>query len=578
MMMQVSDRWRQRLARSGALAAGAALLVSFGGFASVGAEASAGPSTITLSEGVQVQPNWWFPIAPGQYCSVENGVFSSMAYRPLIWISNTDTLDWGQSIATGVKASDNDTVFTLTIGNRYKWSNGQVVNAYDALYGGELLLATSEPKADWTQCGEGIGGWPSEIKSFSAPNAHTLVVTTKGPVNPIWFEHNGLGQIIPIPKTVWDHSANWTTEEKWILQVGTKVTAPEFKVVDGPYMYGPFANNAYATLVKNPAYTGPDPAHIKTIRFLYETSEANLWAAALRGTFAQVAIPSQYNSQRQVLASRAHMSLEVAPYGFCFNYIQPDLNNQAPQAKLLQQLYIRQAMQMAINQPQMIKLNGGLGYAVDGPIPSVPRTQYWDPVAAKRAYPYDPAAGKKLLEEHGWVEKNGVMTNKAGQTLSFSMLYLSGSQWVEDSVQLWQADLKQEGIKLSLQPELFNQMLATVDNTHKWEIAWWGGGWCYEPDYYPTGAGLFEPGSSANSGDFNSAQLNALIQDTHKAASAQQLQVWMDEYQVLAERLLPDWWVPNAGAYQATATWLNAPNSAFNPVLAETQYNLWSVK
>jgi peptide/nickel transport system substrate-binding protein len=550
------------------------LVASMSLFGGSAVEAASGPTSITLSEGVQVEPNWWFANMPAQYCTTENSMFTDMAYRPLIWIANNDTIDYSQSIATGITVNSQDTVFTVHLGTRYKWSNGQTVNAYDALYDAQLLLQTSQNGSVWTQCGAGIGGFPTDWKSVTAPNATTLVITTTTPVNPLWFEENGIGQIYPIPKSVWDKYSNWKQEESWILKVGVNPAAPQLQVIDGPYGYGPYSNNAYSTLIANPHYTGPDPAHIKTIHFLYDTSPSNLWAAALRGTFASVTIPTEYNNQRFQL-ERLGYKLALAQYGFCFNYAQPNLNPQDPAAPLLSLRYVRQALELGLDQQDMIKLAGGLGVPIYGPVPPIPRTVYYDPQVAKYAYSFNPARGKRILEAHGWRMKNGVMTNSKGQTLTFTLLYMSGSNWVTNSVQLWKSNLAKEGIVLNLQSELFNQLIQQVDTTHKWEIAWWGGGWCYEPDYYPTGYGLFAPGASANTGDFNDPHLTQLILATHAPGTPAQEIQRMFAYEIYAAEVLPYLYMPNLGAWTATVKWLHIPHDAWNPVQAINQFNLW---
>ena len=62
----------------------------------------------------------------------------------------------------------------------------------------------------------------------------------------------------------------------------------------------------------------------------------------------------------------------------------------------------------------------GLGAVESGPVPVRPTTQFYDPNVP--TYPYNPAAGEKLLEKNGWTMKNGVMTNQAGKALSFNVV------------------------------------------------------------------------------------------------------------------------------------------------------------
>jgi peptide/nickel transport system substrate-binding protein len=231
---------------------------------------------------------------------------------------------------------------------------------------------------------------------------------------------------------------------------------------------------------------------------------------------------------------------------------------------------------MSVDEPAWIRLADNVGFQEYGPVPAEPATVYYNPAVAHDGYQYNPAKARKLLESHGWHLKNGVMTNKAGQTLTFNLLYASGSTWVENAAVLYQSDLKQVGIVLKLSDEPFNQLVATTATTHTWQIAWDGGGWCYEPDYYPTGAGLFVPGATANRGQFSNPTLTRLIDLTHAAGSNAVEMQRMFAYELEAAKLLPVLFLPVTGGFNGTVDWLKAPASAWNPVQAITQFNLWS--
>lgn len=44
--------------------------------------------------------------------------------------------------------------------------------------------------------------------------------------------------------------------------------------------------------------------------------------------------------------------------------------------------------------------------------------------------------------------------------------------------------------------------------------------WTYEPDYYPSGDGLFTTGGASNNNDYNNAEADKLIQESTSPASA----------------------------------------------------------
>jgi peptide/nickel transport system substrate-binding protein len=110
------------------------------------------------------------------------------------------------------------------------------------------------------------------------------------------------------------------------------------------------------------------------------------------------------------------------------------------------------------------------------------------------------------------------------------------------------------GIKLSLVPKPFAQVTAQSGGNCvaaklpcNWDMADWGLGWSFAPDYYPTGETLFTTGSLANSSGYSNPTNNAMINTTLTNGNLQNLYTWQD---YLAKQL-PLQWQPNA-PYQIT--------------------------
>jgi hypothetical protein len=93
--------------------------------------------------------------------------------------------------------------------------------------------------------------------------------------------------------------------------------------------------------------------------------------------------------------------------------------------------------------------------------------------------------------------------------------------------------------------------VTTPATTHTWEIAWDGGGWGYEPVYYPTGVGLFAPGVTANRGDVSNARLTKLIAATHAPGTAAQALPRMFAYEVDSTKVLLALFLLVTGGFQA---------------------------
>jgi len=52
-----------------------------------------------------------------------------------------------------------------------------------------------------------------------------------------------------------------------------------------------------------------------------------------------------------------------------------------------------------------------------------------------------------------------------------------------------------------------------------WDIANWGGGWIYSPDFYPTGEEIWATGAGSNAGQYSDPKADALIKLTNTSSS-----------------------------------------------------------
>ena len=231
----------------------------------------------------------------------------------------------------------------------------------------------------------------------------------------------------------------------------------------------------------------------------------------------------------------AKYDLEPAyPWGvnyFALNYTNPTTG------PIFKQLYVRQAMQSLMNQGLWIQLySAGYGAPTYGPVPVLPPTNLATRLESSNPYPYSPSHARYLLSSHGWhVVPNGVSTCvragtgprdcgagiKKGASLNFNYLYYNGAVAFNSQVKEMAASWEQAGIKLDLSGKNFGDVLTvaaapcTPGKACDWDMANWGGGWVYAPDYYPTGEEIFASGASQNFGLYSDPHNDALIKATN---------------------------------------------------------------
>ncbi len=542
------------------------------------ANSSSNPSTSTVVVALPIQtaPNWFFPVLASTGFTDTNTQMNFMMYEPLVHISRTDTINYHRSIASNIAYNKAGTRYVISIGSRYRWSNGRPVTAQDVVFTWNIMKAASENGASWSYGGAGGGGIPSDWTGVQAMGTHKVVVTLAHPANQQWFIHNGLAQIIPVPQSQWDkYPHNMTKELSYIKSIANVPSSKPYHVVDGPFQFSQMQPSNYWDFTPN-AHYGGHKATVKTIRFQYETSSANEFAGLKTGTVAVGYLPPSLWNSRNKLSTADRF---WGGYVFGFNMARI---NQSPQAlgglgPIFSQRYVRAAMEMGINQGGIVKsFYHGQGVMEDGPVPSRPATTFYDPALSKAPYPFNPAQGKALLEKHGWRDVNGTMT-KHGVKLSFPLIYTSGSTTITDIVQLVKAGWAREGIQVSLVPEPYDNVIQTMhSNPAKWDAAFWGGGWTYQPDYYPTGGELFATGSAANAGHYNSPTMDRLISGSYSPGTLSQSRKALFAYESWAVQDIPYLWFPWVPQFNETANTVHHVKSTFNPITDLNYPNYWT--
>jgi peptide/nickel transport system substrate-binding protein len=130
-------------------------------------------------------------------------------------------------------------------------------------------------------------------------------------------------------------------------------------------------------------------------------------------------------------------------------------------------------------------------------------------------------------------------------------------------------------------PKPFNQVTAlaggncvVIKAPCDWDMANWGGGWSFAPDYLPTGEELFITGAVANSGGYSNPANDALIGKTLVSNSTQDMYTWQD----YLSAQLPMIWQPQAD-YQLNEIADNLKGvTPVSPTLSITPENWYYVK
>jgi len=419
---------------------------------------------------------------------------ASYLYADLLWIDQKDQIDFSRSIASRIEVLDSGQRYRVTL-SPWPWSDGRPVTADDVLYTWELI---QELGSNYVTYGQ--GGVPALIKRLDVLNPSQFEITLKQPVNPDWFELNGLVQFIPLPRHSW---GKLSVDQLWENQ-----SEPQFfDVVDGPFRLDKFNLGRSISFVPNPSYPlTHSPFKRMVIKFL-QSSGSELQGISA-GELDLANLPHEAFEAGKSIRN-AHMVVE--PPGFTYTFI--GLNFKNPATSFLTDVRVRQAIQDSIDQKSMIAdLWHGEGVESYGPIPGV-ATAYLSPSARAGRFPigFNLKKAAALLDQAGYVPGPDGIRAKHGVKLELTLLAPSGTETSLMMAQMIQPDLRKSGIALHIQMMDFTQMLAILEHgVAPWEAYVLDAG----ITAYPSGETTFATGAVENWGDYSDPKMDQLIADS----------------------------------------------------------------
>ena len=609
-----SARIRRRVLAAGIGAVALALVAAGCGGGSGSSSAGSTPvkgGTAVWAEQPSAPPTYIFPYMSSAVISNVNlFYFQYLMYRPLYWFGNGDqpTVNTKLSLANPPTFSGNKVTVNL---KHYMWSNGTQVTAQDVMFWLNMELAEPANLGFYT-------GFPTNVKDITVVSPTELTMVMDKSYNPTWFLYNELSQITPMP-TAWDRTASGPSDcatkvsdcaavynylNTQAKDQTSYVSSPLWSIVDGPWKLKSFNADGHVSYVPNKSYSGPVKpklAEFQEVPFTTDTAEYDV----LQSPSSATKIDFGYIPQQDVPAKPANATVGKNPLSskgytltpwpiWGINYFVVNYQSTTGNGPIIKQLYFRQVLENLMNQNAVI--NGplrGYGTPTIGPVGTTPVTPFLSPKGKQgNPFPFSPAKAKSLLTSHGWtINPNGVSTCadpskcgpgiKQGQGMSFNLPYATGVGWITQEMQQLQSNSAALGIKINLEPKPFAQVIAVAGGNCvaaklpcNWDMANWGGGWSYSPDYLPTGEELFQSGVVANSGGYNNPQNDALIQKTLTSGNMQFMYNWQD----FLSAQLPMIWQPE-GDFQLNEIVNNMKGATpLSPTLSLNPENWYFVK
>ncbi|UWP98974.1 peptide ABC transporter substrate-binding protein [Aliiroseovarius crassostreae] len=394
--------------------------------------------------------------------------------------------------ATGFTTNEDKTVYTFTLRDNAKWSDGTPVTAGDFVYAWRRLAdPATASEYQWyvevmnlKNAGPVMAGEaPLEDLGVKAIDGHTLEVTLESSL-PYFALTTTHTSTFPSPKwAIEKHGADWIK--------------PENIVVNGAYKLTEHVANERSVRERNEMYWDNENTIIdKTVALVINDENVAL-TRYMAGELDRTEIPAgQYPSLKESNPDEATAFPRLCSYYYTIN-----VSENAPE--FLKDVRVRQALSYAINRDIIVDkvLQGGQtpaytftpGATAKFQVPSV---EYATWTQSERN-----AKAAELMAEAGYDKSN---------PLELTLIYNTSEAHKKVAIavsQMWKQAL---GVKVSLENQEWKTFLNTRGEQN-YEIA--RAGWCGDYNEASTFLDLVQSGSGYNDAKYNNAEVDALLKD-----------------------------------------------------------------
>jgi peptide/nickel transport system substrate-binding protein len=371
-------------------------------------------------------------------------------------------------LATSWSTSADKLTWTFKIKSGLKWSDGVPLTAADAAWTLNLIMHNQVAAT-------ANGSLVRNFASVTAPNATTLVITTKTPEANMLYVSVPITGIPIVPEHIWAKDVSGLANFKNM----------SFPVVGyGPWTLTGNVPNQYTTLTANKSFFMGAPKYDNLIIQYFTNGDAAV--AALRsGQLDQIdqltatqyhALQGNHSMKLSAQASNGWTGIELNPgaryrSGKTFGNGNPALHD----------VRVRQAIALAINRKMLVtKILDGLGVSGAGYLPPGYPQWWWNPPANSN-FNYDPAKANQILDEAGYkMGPGGVRIDPATKKPLVLRLGIhsdsSSDAEMAPYITEWLAKI---GVKVTVQSMSFNTLNAELPKGN-WDML--SDSWTTGPD------------------------------------------------------------------------------------------------
>ncbi len=394
------------------------------------------------------------------FVAFQGDAYVTFEYIYPMLVQYNPQLQFVPDFATSWTESSGGKVWTFHTHPGAKWSDGKPLTAADAAWTYQTILKYQDGAT------ANSAGYVAHMKSATAPNATTLVLTYKRPVANVLSQ---VQQVPILPEHVWAKYATGNGKALTRFQNNAPV------VSGGPFVLTKYTPKQIALFKRNPTFYGTKP-HIDGLGLqFFQTTDAMITALKSHQLDGVETVPPTSVATLKA----AHFVVPSSPGVQFDDFIINDNPQQEASHRELVNPLVRQAFDAAINR-QAIVSTSLLGHGKPGASIIPPATGHWsDPAIKPTAFSL--ARANQLLDQAGYkMGPNGVrMAN--GHPMSYQVIMPTDIQnsYGQRSFQIIQPDFKKIGVQLNLKvlddSAAYNAI--TANSYKNFEISMW--------DWYP---------------------------------------------------------------------------------------------
>jgi peptide/nickel transport system substrate-binding protein len=382
---------------------------------------------------------------------------------------NPHTLENEPLLAERWEYNSDGTVCTFHLRRDVRWHDGQPFTAADVVFTFDAIYDERVPNS--MKYLLLIDGKRIQVE---AVDEYTVRLTLPRPFAPLI---NSIGQPI-LPKHILGAALkDGTFAQQWGID-----TPPEKIIGTGPYRMVRYVPAQFIEYRRNPDYWMEDDAgtrlpYLDAQTRLTVPTQDTMYLKFLSGqTDIHSPRPEEVAElrakEKELKISVAELGLETGATFVSFNrnprhYIKNGKTD--PRLTWFADPAFLRAIAHAIDKQSMI-VNCLNGYGKPGVAEISPENKlYHNPKLTD--YPYDLTAARRLLAEGGYVDRDGdgVIEDRAGNRIEFSLNTNSGNQVREKICSILKEDWTKLGMRVNHRPLDFTTLVEKIDNTFDWD-------------------------------------------------------------------------------------------------------------